>query len=254
MNVKLKIFLSITGFILILAAAALILKEEFGLNYNKKVTFENKIEQYYYKEKANNTSGSSDKKILYTQDSIGTFQGQQYFGTLKVALANIDEKDKSCRLEISNLSECIYKDFILNVDFLDFSGYILETKKVILDGVTANQLRWVDLSVPDRTCSMVINSVCYNYYTKDEILFWSYPYALTLDQTLNNGYCKLSLSVNSDGVQMRFKKKCDFTKAVLMLYDKDGAVVESYVLTEDGYDSVLPLDTSVKYYSVNLIR
>lgn len=236
-------------------ASAIILKEEFKLNYDShKIKFEGSLDSYDYTEKNANTENLSDSAIEFSQDAIDSYENMRIVGTCCFKLLEINSDTNTCKIGISNLSHYVYNNFILKMEFLDIAGYIIETKEITLDGITACQFTSFDMTVPDSTYKIIFKSLSYNYYTKDELLFVSYPQALTLSQSLNNKYFNICLYSEDGKNYLYFKKKLEYSKAVIMFHDRNGNIIKSFSLIEDIYDSEVSLDTDILYYSINLIR
>lgn len=152
-------------------------------------------------------------------------------------------------------SEFIVKDFKICFDFLDLNKSVIKTLETSADGVYSKTFNSITCNVPDGAASIRIKCISFNSYNKEDLVYADLGNLCELGEEHPFEGCLLKVSrKNNAFIRLEYKKKSDYSKAVLMIHDPDGRILNSYILDKDRYKCDVNTDFGSKSYSVCFIK
>ena len=149
----------------------------------------------------------------------------------------------------------IVKDLEFSLEFLGINGNSLKVLKLGVDGVYSEFLTNLTCEVPKDALNLKITNIKFKSYAFDEVLFADANNLHTFDEQHNTDLAFLELKrINNVTISCDYKKRAEFSKAILMIHSEDGAVLNSYIMDAERYKCKIRTDFGPHKYSLCYIK
>lgn len=166
-------------------------------------------------------------------------------------LRGIEARESYVDLVFTFRKDFIIKNFKTDLEFLDINKKVLSHKEIIIDGVYSKYFTNFTCNIPKGATNIKINTISFSSYKKDDVLFADLDVLHQLGELSEIGLADLQIKrKNNVTLELNYKKKYDYKKAILMIHTNDGTILNSYVLDENKYNCEINTDFGPMKYSV----
>lgn len=187
------------------------------------------------------TLSSIDKGITLFKDGI-TIRG-------------VEAREGFLDITFEFKQDFILKNFLLTFEFLNLNGESLGNSQVSVDGVYSKFFNSITLKVPDDAISLKLNKINYDAYTTEEVLYTDLDQLHEMGDCLNLDFAKIKVvRKNNVTVNVEYKQKSSYSKAVLMIHGPNNSIISSFVLDSKNYNCEINTDFGPVRYSICFIK